>query len=70
MIRCSKCGGRLVSVDSRSVDSDNSIIRRRRCENKSCNSIFYTKEVLVPFEQIQKDYNEIQNKYKNGRKSK
>lgn len=67
---CPLCGGRLLVIDSRNVNTDNSIIRRRRCENKDCKSIFYTREVEVPFENVNKDFNAIQNKYKSERRIK
>lgn len=67
---CPLCGDKLRVVDSRFVEADNITIRRRRCVNKDCMGIFYTREVEVPFEDVNEDLNKLQNKYRAKRRTK
>lgn len=50
---CIKCKGQLKINETRNTE-DNYVVRRRKC--LSCGNIMYTKEFIVPYENIRDEF--------------
>lgn len=55
---CPKCKGNCIVVETR--NSDNSVMRRRRCTN--CKITFHTQELLVEYDTIRPIWHEATKK--------
>lgn len=52
-MRCLKCGGSYSTMDTKNSEK-NEIFRRKRC--KLCGNLVYTKEVIVDYDDIKRDF--------------
>jgi transcriptional regulator NrdR family protein len=60
-MRCINCGEDTKITETR-VNANNEPIRQHKC--LKCNTIFFTKEQVVPYEEISTEINAVRNAYK------
>jgi len=67
-MKCPRCTKKAGVKQTVFIDKNNSRVRRYLCTN--CDYLFYTREVVAEYEDVRRDFMDVQNIYKKQHRKK